>query len=100
MFDVEAVRRRVEASLEVSLQPGIKVFGTRYERLLHGAVVMDVVFQDGIGDLHRVRVDLTDFSASSGEIIDVERLAQEVVTRVENVGTNVSAGEQRTTLHH
>ncbi|WP_432489575.1 hypothetical protein [Kineococcus sp. SYSU DK018] len=100
MFDVEAVRQRVEASLEVSLEPGLKVLGTRYARLLDTSVVLDVIFQDGSGDLHLVRVDLTAFSESSGGVTDVERLAQEVVTSVENVGSNVSVGVQRTTLHH
>ncbi|WP_432543519.1 hypothetical protein [Kineococcus sp. SYSU DK002] len=100
MFDVEVVRQRVEAMLESAHEPRVKVLGTRYARLLDGAVVVDVVFHDGDDDVHLVRMDLTAFVEGAGGVDDAEVLASEVVSRVVNVGSNVSVGQRRSTLHY
>ncbi|WP_432484596.1 hypothetical protein [Kineococcus esterisolvens] len=98
MIDVEAVRRRVEALLEVAHEPRTKVLGTRYHRLLDGAVVLDVVFHDGTDDVHLLRTNLTAYA--EGTDTDTEDMASEVVSRVHNVGSTVSDGQRRSTLHY
>jgi hypothetical protein len=85
--------------IDQSREPGITLIGTRVHQHGNDVTELTVVLQDGFGEIHVLHEKLAEL-ISGMKHLDVDRLANVILSHAENVDSLTRVGRTETVVNH